>query len=265
MWFLLLLPIVSSTVVIQEYKPVDVCIFVYASSGDNSSAYYAFHTWMQRLQPVLATTYHVCGVQAVDSVDVIKAVAECSCLNDKLTDVNIVYSDEPQSTLATFIGNQNTCTKLQVRKAAYIHLNKSEEFFIYGKRDLKLCFLSSSYLGLDCDSANPTTWPTIDYNIQSIIHEKPIIYDIPEITYAVGIYPEADPTYICKRVDDNGINPTYFFAGDNSIQWGDQMAREINWGNVWNKVVSVSQALYKILDLFFNEKERIEQQPRYEL
>nr|AEW29900.1 outer capsid protein VP7 [Porcine rotavirus B]AEW29901.1 outer capsid protein VP7 [Porcine rotavirus B] len=174
--------------------------------------------------------------------DVIGILSEKDFSTCTILAVDVIQSDMD---FVSFLQSENECSKYNKNKIHYLKLPATEEWFIYAKK-LSFCPLSDSLLGIYCDTqVNATYFPLSTGT-------KFDVTDIPEFTEMGYTFFSVDDFYVCKRINENKwINYHLFYR-----EYADSgtVARAIDWGNVWTGFKTFAQMLYKVLDIFFNNK-----------
>nr|BAA78609.1 outer capsid protein VP7 [Bovine group B rotavirus]BAV57414.1 outer capsid protein VP7 [Bovine group B rotavirus]BAV57415.1 outer capsid protein VP7 [Bovine group B rotavirus]BAV57416.1 outer capsid protein VP7 [Bovine group B rotavirus]BAV57417.1 outer capsid protein VP7 [Bovine group B rotavirus] len=156
---------------------------------------------------------------------------------------------KPEMDFITFLQSNNECSKYAGQKIHYQKLSTNEEWFVYSK-NLKFCPLSDSLIGLYCDTQiNGTYFPLSE-------NEKYDVTDLPEFTEMGYVFYSNDDFYICKRInEDKWVNYHLFYR---EYSASGTVSRAISWDNVWTGFKTFAQVVYKILDIFFNNRRNFE-------
>nr|ASV45363.1 capsid glycoprotein VP7 [Rotavirus B] len=181
-----------------------------------------------------------------DNYDVIDILSRNNFEN---CDILGIYIDDPWVDFISFLQSQNNCTKFVAEKTHYVQLPKSQEWFVYAM-DMKFCPLSDDLIGMFCDTQTPGTYITLAPD------RRYTVIDIPEFTTKGYTLRSKNPFYLCQRITEGPWVNVHFFYNGNAPS--GLVTQRINWGNVWTHVASFAHALYKVLDIFFNNSRSFE-------
>ncbi|APQ41759.1 VP7 [Rotavirus J] len=240
LFLLALLSITEARINVGFVSP-DVCIVAERQTSDadkinNLLDFYSFRGF----------TYEIC--QFNQDADAIDAISKCSCLYGNNTQI-VAYADTVKSDLATLLGNDNDCTVFTKKTKKWIpQYDRDREYFLYAK-NVRICYISESLLGMGCDSTKEWTW-------QNITSTDYAIADIPEMTLDGFWLFTTETAYLCVRKDSSQPKPIYFFNLIGNKPPEDQIGQTRSLATAWKAVNSILHFVYKVLDIFYRERLR---------
>nr|AVW80120.1 VP7 [Porcine rotavirus B] len=181
-----------------------------------------------------------------DNYDVISILSQYDYSACDILAIDVIY---PDMDFNVFLQSENNCSKYSGNKVHYIQLPRDKEYFVYSK-NLKFCPLSDSLIGMFCDTQVHLTYFNVSKNTQYDVT------DIPEFTSKGYTFYSQEPFYVCQRVSENPWVNVHLFYRSNAPS--GVISRQINWGNVWTNIKTFAQIVYKVLDIFFNNKRSVE-------
>nr|QKY66998.1 VP7 [Rotavirus H] len=247
MLFLLIFVVGANAIThIQSSTKNDVCLVYELHDG---TTFTTDNKTLADLRRQASMNYQICKFSVQRNTLI--QMQDCQCIYDETPQI-MVFTEWELSSLKTLIGTENKCVRLPQQRMYVPDVNIQSEYFIFGN-NVKICYLDTNLLGINCDSANDQTWITLTSGLTTNS-----AIDIPEITMdGFKLSAEYGDSFLCERVACESTKQVSFYAKVGRVPSDDAIESARSWASAWKVVKTTLHFTYHILDVFFGNKRAI--------